>query len=80
MRYHTADARQAERKCCTPDVDCSSCRMYSGGWSSKFQPTAHDVSSEAAFSDWLDMMKTLGEIFLYDRSRSVPVQPAMAVA
>jgi hypothetical protein len=80
MRYHTADARQAERKCCTPDVDCSSCRMYSGGWSSKFQPTAHDVSSEAAFSDWLDMMKTLGEIFLYDRSRSAQVQPAMAVA
>jgi hypothetical protein len=80
MRYHTADLKVAERKCCTPDIDCASCRMYSGGWSSKFQPTVRDVASEGAFSDWLEMMKTLGEIFLYDRSRSAQAQPAMAVA
>jgi hypothetical protein len=80
MRYHTADGEMAARKCCTPDVDCSSCRMYSGGWSSKFQPTLEDVASEAAFSDWLEMMRTLGQIFLYDRSRSPQAQPAMVVA
>lgn len=80
MRYHTADLRMAARKCCTPDIDCSSCRMYSGGWSSKFQPTAHDVSSAEALSGWLDMMQTLGEIFLYDRSRSAAAAPAMALA
>jgi hypothetical protein len=80
MRYHTADLRMAERKCCTPDVDCSSCRMYSGGWSSKFQPTAHDVASETAFGGWLDMMETLGRIFLYDRSATSQTRPSLAIA
>lgn len=81
MRYHTADLRMKDTKCCTPDVDCSRCRMYSGGWSSKFQPTPADVASEAAFSDWLDMMRILGEIFLYDRARSDRARtPPLAVA
>ncbi len=67
MRYHRPDLQTAAVKCCTSDVDCSQCRMYSGGWSSKFRPTARDVASEGAFSNWLDMMTTLGRIFLYER-------------
>jgi hypothetical protein len=66
LSYFTADLQPAEVKCCTPDIDCSSCRMYSGGWSSKFQPSTRDLADEHAFSDWLDMMKTLGRILLYD--------------
>jgi hypothetical protein len=69
MRYHTSDLQQAERKCCTPDVDCSQCRMYSGGWSSKFQPTEHDVFNADSFSRWLDMMDVLGRIFIYPNTR-----------
>jgi hypothetical protein len=54
--------------------------MYSGGWSSKFQPTQSDVASTGAFSDWLDMMSTLGRIFLYDRARSALAAPVLEVA
>jgi hypothetical protein len=80
MSYFTADLKPADVKCCTPDVDCSSCRMYSGGWSSKFQPTQRDLGDENAFSDWLDMMKTLGEILLYEPADRPEERPALAVA
>ena len=69
MRYHTSDLRETQPKCCTPDIDCSQCRMYSGGWSSKFRPGDDDVVSEEAFSDWLDTMRVLGEIFLYESAQ-----------
>jgi hypothetical protein len=65
MKYFGPDLAPKTPKCCTSDVDCSQCRMYSGGWSSKFQPGASDLASEAAFCDWLDMMQVLGRIFLY---------------
>jgi hypothetical protein len=64
MRYHRTDLKQAPVKCCTPDVDCTTCRMYSGGWSSRFAPTAADVRSAPDFSEWLDMIEVLGRIFL----------------
>lgn len=67
MRYHTVDLEQASVKCCTPDIDCSQCRMYSGGWSSRFVPRHADVVDTTAFRRWLDMIETLGRIFLYPR-------------
>lgn len=67
INYYGTDLQQMHPKCATPDVDCSQCRMYSGGWSSRFQPDESDVASEAKFSDWLDMMHVLGRIFLYER-------------
>jgi hypothetical protein len=75
MRSYSPDRKPAGVKCCTSDVDCSQCRMYSGGWSSKFQPSERDVANEAAFSDWLDMMKALGTIFLYDRDQHAESEP-----
>lgn len=68
MKYFGSNLQRMMPKCCTPDVDCSQCRMYSGGWSSKFRPSARDVVSAAAFADWLDMIAVLGRIFLYERN------------
>jgi hypothetical protein len=67
MKYFGPDLAPRTPKCCTSDVDCSQCRMYSGGWSSKFQPGAGDLAGEAPFCDWLDMMEVLGRIFLLER-------------
>jgi hypothetical protein len=69
MQYYGPDLKQKYPKCGTPDVDCSQCRMYSGGWSSKFQPSENDVASESGFLEWLDMIEVLGKIFLYDATR-----------
>ncbi len=67
MRYHKPDLARATAKCGTSDVDCAQCRMYSGGWSSKFWPTLRDLDSETTFVEWLEMMDALGRIFLYQR-------------
>jgi hypothetical protein len=68
MRYYGSDLQQMQPKCGTPDVDCAQCRMYSGGWSSKFQPSERDLADEESFSAWLDMIAVLGRIFLYERN------------
>ncbi len=68
MRYYGPDLQRMQSKCCTPDVDCAHCRMYSGGWSSKFQPTVDDVGSAESFSTWMDMILVLGRIFLRERN------------
>ena len=65
LRYHNAQLESVEPKCCTPDIDCSQCRLYSGGWSSKFVPEAQYLTSPKAFERWLDMLEVLGRIFLY---------------
>ncbi|PPC73976.1 hypothetical protein C4K68_28055 [Pokkaliibacter plantistimulans] len=65
MRYYTTDLQSIPSKCCTPDVDCSSCRMYSGGWSSKFVPSVNDLKDRNSFISWLNIIDTLGKIFLY---------------
>jgi hypothetical protein len=65
--YFTTDLQPARVKCCTSSVDCRQCRMYSGGWSTRFEPKADDVSSRESFVEWLDMLETLGRIFFYQK-------------
>lgn len=72
MRYFKTNLEQAQEKCGTSDAVCSECRMYSGGWSSKFEPRTSDVADVTAFKAWLGMIATLGEIFLLDRSARPP--------
>ena len=73
MRYFKTDLEHAAlEKCGTSDTICSECRMYSGGWSSKFEPRDADVRDTAAFGEWLDMIDTLGRIFLIERNEAVP--------
>lgn len=65
MRYYDASLQQNPVKCCTPDVDCATCRMYGGGWSSQFMPRPKDVADITAFAGWVDSLEILGKIMLY---------------
>lgn len=67
MRYFKTDLQPGDEKCGTSDAVCSECRMYSGGWSSKFEPRDEDVRDEAALAGWLEMIAALGRIFLIER-------------
>lgn len=64
FRYYGMDLQPQSVKCCTPAVDCRNCRLYSGGWSSQFSPRPERVATLAAFTEWLDMVLTIGRIFL----------------
>ena len=74
MRYFRTDLNPGQEKCGTSDAVCSECRMYSGGWSSKFEPRDEDVADLPALTGWLEMIATLGRIFLIDRP--APAQAA----
>ncbi len=72
MKYFKTDLQSSAQKCCTPDIDCSKCRTYNGGWSTRLALSAEDVRSEAAFSDWMEMMEVIRRFSLYER----PTSPA----
>lgn len=81
MNYYGSDLKQQHPKCCTPDLDCAQCRIMSGGWSTKLQPDAHDLSSGAAFSSWLDLLEALNRIFVFEnKNRAVHAAAARADA
>lgn len=81
MRYFLTDLKPGSAKCGTSDAVCSECRMYSGGWSSKFEPRDEDVADAAAFGRWLEMIATLGRIFLMEHARPArSAQPLLASA
>lgn len=65
LRYHSTALTAEAVKCCTPDIECRDCRLYSGVWSSQFIPDARFLRSRETFVVWLDMMEMLGRIFLY---------------
>jgi hypothetical protein len=72
MNYYGSDLERKDVKCCTPDLDCSQCRIMSGGWSTKLQPDARDLASEDAFANWLEMMEALNRIFVYEHRAQGP--------
>ncbi len=65
LRYFDTAGTQKQVKCCTPDVDCNHCRLYSGSWSKLFKPTQKHLADQGSFEGWLSMIETIGQIFLY---------------
>ena len=70
MNYYSSDLKPQTPKCCTPDLDCSQCRIMSGGWSTKLQPDAGDMANADAFANWLEMIEAIQRIFVHQPSKS----------
>ena len=58
----------ANAKCCTSDVDCRTCRLYSGGLASRLRPRPCDLVSRRAFAKWLDICEHLFGVYYYKPS------------
>ncbi|HVU22012.1 MAG TPA: hypothetical protein VHE09_14870 [Rhizomicrobium sp.] len=69
MNYYGSDLKQQHPKCCTPDLDCSECRIMSGGWSTKLQPDAADLANTESFSKWLEIIEGIQRIFVHEPSQ-----------
>jgi len=65
LKYYSTDLQAQNVKCCTPNVDCRECRLYSGAWSSQFVPASQFLQSRETFEQWLDMIEMLGRVFIY---------------
>ena len=74
MNYYGSDLKQQHPKCCTPDLDCSQCRIMSGGWSTRLQPDAQDLSSGEAFARWMDVLEALNRIFVFENKNRASAQ------
>lgn len=63
---YRADMAPSDAKCCTPNVDCSQCRLYSIALVSLiFQPERFCHSIEG-FCDWIDVCDQFARVFLLD--------------
>ncbi len=81
MNYYGSDLKQQHPKCCTPDLDCSQCRIMSGGWSTKLQPDAQDLANGEGFAGWMDVLEALNRIFVFEnRFRASAPERALAGA
>lgn len=52
-------------KCCTSDIDCATCRLYSGGLASRLRLRVPDLASREAFARWLEICDHLFGIYIY---------------
>lgn len=64
LRYFDIGRQSLPKKCCVPDVDCRTCRIYSGSWATRLSPRMNDVADARAFSAWVEDVLTVGHIFL----------------
>lgn len=63
LHYYSVNLERSYPKCATESLDCSNCRMYSAGWSSRMEPGADAVSSRDALIGWLEMIESMDRIF-----------------
>lgn len=53
-------------KCCTSEISCSHCRMYSGGLASRLRPSVADLASREVFAEYLDICSHLMGTYVYE--------------
>jgi hypothetical protein len=78
MNYYGSDLSQQTPKCCTPDLDCSQCRIMSGGWSTKLQPDAADLANATSLANWLEMIEAIDRIFVHQANRRIVATASLA--
>jgi hypothetical protein len=64
-RHYHADLTDAGQvKCCAPNLDCSSCRIYAQSLSSALRRGRDVYSDDAAFAEWVEMWNLWCRLFL----------------
>ena len=64
MRHYLPDmSREENTKCCTPNVDCSSCSLYAMAYASITDRLDSYVSSPEHLTEWLEIVETWESIF-----------------
>lgn len=69
MRHYLPDmSREKNTKCCTPNVDCSSCGLYAMAYASITDRLDSFVSSAEHLAEWLEIVETWESIFCRRRT------------
>lgn len=63
--YHV-DLERDDSKCCSPNIDCNTCRAYVQSYGSFEDRLPRFLETEKTFDDWLEIMNTWCRLFLVD--------------
>jgi hypothetical protein len=63
-RHFHVDLETDDAKCCSPNIDCRTCRAYLQSYGSFTTWFSRFLQTEALFDDWLDIKDTWGRLFL----------------
>ena len=79
MRHYLPDmSREKNTKCCTPNVDCSSCSLYAMAYASITDRLDSFVSSAEHLTEWLEIVETWESIFCrrsaLNESKTIPLR------
>lgn len=68
MRHYLPDlSQEVSTKCCTPNIECSTCRLYSMAYASAIDSLPEFSNSVGGFGEWLDITSTWCRLFLRER-------------
>lgn len=65
-RHFHVDLETDDAKCCSPNIECSTCRAYLQSYGSFTTWFSRFMQSEELFDDWLEIKDTWGRLFLVD--------------
>jgi len=65
-RHFHVDLETDDAKCCSPNIDCGTCRAYLQSYGSFTTWFTRFLQSEELFDDWLEIKDTWARLFLVD--------------
>ncbi len=66
FQLYGTDAQKNPNKCCTPNVDCSTCRLYPSAKATLMFDFESALQSRDAFEDWLDLVECWNKLMMFD--------------
>lgn len=66
LRHYNTDLSQSREKCCTPNIDCSSCRLYAQSFASLLTRATRDMRQAGGQQRLVKLWRLWCELFLND--------------
>ncbi len=78
--FHPDLSREKHTKCCTPNIDCRTCRLYAMAYASKINLLEQHIHSLESFKKWLDIAETWSSLFIPNQSNGSEQADAEIIA
>ena len=72
-QLYSSDTHESRGKCCTPNIDCRTCRLYTPGITSLLDRLDEYLDTEENFEGWLTICELWRNIMMYDHKRATPL-------
>lgn len=73
LRHYNTDLSQSTGKCCTPNIDCSTCRLYAQSFASVLTRATREMRQPGGQQRLIKLWRLWCELFLNDDRLRMPV-------